>query len=69
MKIILCVLALIGCCYGFSQAVIFDTKQTGSIGVRTGDYCGFEDLKVWPGEQQNTVFEGNLQPLLHAMSI
>lgn len=47
--------AIIGFCVAYSQPIIPNTKKTGTIGSRTGDYCGWDDVKIWPGETLNQI--------------
>ncbi|KAG5673367.1 hypothetical protein PVAND_003424 [Polypedilum vanderplanki] len=53
MKIVIVVFALIAYCFALSKPVIENTKQTGTVGNRTGDYCGVNEHKIWPGETLN----------------
>lgn len=47
------VLAGAALCYGFSQPVIRDTKAEGCVGLKCGDHCSWEDVKIFPGEDLN----------------
>ncbi|CRL05048.1 CLUMA_CG018082, isoform A [Clunio marinus] len=40
---------------GFSIPTIHDTKETGCVNGRCGDYCVFDDAKVFPGEELNQI--------------
>jgi Single domain von Willebrand factor type C len=45
--------AIIGSVFATTQPIIMNTKETGTLNGKDGDYCAFEEIKIWPGENYN----------------